>query len=53
MSAPPVFTIGHSTRSIAEFVELLRVGEVTRVVDVRTVPRSRHNPQYNLDALPG
>jgi len=53
MNASPVFTIGHSTRSIAEFVELLRVGEVTRVVDVRTVPRSRHNPQYNLDVLAG
>lgn len=49
----PVFTIGHSTASIAGFVELLRVGDVGKVVDVRTVPRSRHNPQYNLDALPG
>ncbi len=48
----PVCTIGHSTRSIAEFVELLRVGEVTRVVDIRTIPRSRTNPQYNLDRLP-
>jgi len=52
MNALPVFTVGHSTRTIPEFVELLRVGEVARVVDVRTVPRSRHNPQYNLDALP-
>ncbi len=50
---PPIFTIGHSTRSIAEFVELLRVGEVQEVVDIRTVPRSRTNPQYNLDRLPG
>ena len=48
----PVFTIGHSTRSIAEFVELLRAGQVEMVVDVRTIPRSRTNPQYNLDALP-
>lgn len=48
-----ICTIGHSTATIPEFVELLRVGEVTMVVDVRTVPRSRHNPQYNLDALPG
>ena len=52
-SPPPVFTIGHSTRTIAEFVELLRVGAVAEVVDIRTVPRSRTNPQYNLDALPG
>ena len=48
---PPIFTIGHSTRSIEEFVDLLRVGPVELVVDVRTVPRSRHNPQFNEDAL--
>lgn len=48
----PVFTIGHSTRSIAEFVDLLRVGDVRMVVDIRTVPRSRTNPQYNVDSLP-
>jgi uncharacterized protein (DUF488 family) len=47
----PVFTIGHSTRSIPEFAELLRCGPVELVVDVRTVPRSRHNPQYNEDVL--
>lgn len=49
---PPFFTIGHSTRTIPDFVELLRAGEVTHVVDIRTVPRSRTNPQYNSDALP-
>jgi uncharacterized protein (DUF488 family) len=49
---PPIFTIGHSTRSIPEFVELLRAGPVDMVVDVRTVPKSRRNPQYNEDALP-
>ena len=48
----PVFTIGHSTRSIGEFVDLLRVGAVELVVDIRTVPRSRTNPAYNLDRLP-
>ncbi|HEY9554818.1 DUF488 family protein [Allosphingosinicella sp.] len=48
----PFFTIGHSTRSIEAFVDLLRAGEVAMVVDIRTVPRSRTNPQYNLDALP-
>ena len=51
-STPPIFTIGHSTRTIDEFVALLRVGEVAEVVDIRSVPRSRTNPQYNLDALP-
>jgi len=48
-----VCTIGHSTRTISEFVELLRAGRVETVVDVRTIPRSRTNPQYNLDRLPG
>lgn len=47
----PVYTIGHSTRSIPEFVELLRAGQVDLVVDIRSIPRSRINPQYNLDAL--
>jgi uncharacterized protein (DUF488 family) len=48
----PFYTIGHSTRSIPEFVDLLRSASVTIVVDVRTVPRSRTNPQYNRDSLP-
>jgi uncharacterized protein (DUF488 family) len=46
------FTIGHSTRSLPEFVELLRSQDIELVVDVRTVPRSRTNPQYNRDVLP-
>lgn len=49
---PSIFTIGHSTRTIPEFVELLRVGDVELVVDIRSMPRSRTNPQFNLDALP-
>ena len=48
----PVFTIGHSTRTIPEFVEILGSAEVQLVIDVRTVPRSRNNPQYNEDVLP-
>jgi uncharacterized protein (DUF488 family) len=51
--APPVLTVGHSTRAIAEFIELLKAHGVERVVDVRTVPKSRHNPQFGKDALPG
>jgi uncharacterized protein (DUF488 family) len=47
--ANPFFTIGHSTRSIPEFVALLRSAEVLLVVDVRTIPRSRTNPQFNRD----
>jgi uncharacterized protein (DUF488 family) len=49
--ATTFFTIGHSTRSITQFVDLLRPLEIQLVVDVRTVPRSRTNPQYNRDAL--
>ena len=48
----PFHTIGHSTRSIDDFVAMLREAEVTLVVDVRTVPRSRTNPQYNRERLP-
>jgi uncharacterized protein (DUF488 family) len=46
-----IYTIGHSTRPIAEFIAMLKGHEVERLVDVRTVPRSRHNPQYERDAL--
>lgn len=46
------FTIGHSTRSIAELVELLRAERVELVADVRAIPRSRTNPQFNIDTLP-
>ena len=49
--ANPFFTIGHSTRPIEEFVSLLVEAEAALVVDVRTVPRSRFNPQFNRDAL--
>jgi len=52
MSAPMVCTIGHSNRTIEDFVALLWSNEIARVIDVRTVPRSRHNPQFNLDSLP-
>jgi len=51
--ALPFHTIGHSTRPLEEFVALLREADVTLLVDVRTVPRSRTNPQYNRDTLPG
>ena len=48
----PFYTIGHGTRSLGEFVELLQSVKVTLLVDVRTVPRSRTNPHYNREALP-
>jgi uncharacterized protein (DUF488 family) len=47
-----VCTIGHSTRSIEEFIGLLQLHQVECVLDVRTVPKSRHNPQFNRDTLP-
>jgi uncharacterized protein (DUF488 family) len=50
--AMTVWTIGHSTRTIEEFAALLRENGVDFVVDIRTVPRSRTNPQYNREALP-
>jgi uncharacterized protein (DUF488 family) len=49
---PLVLTIGHSTRPIETFVELLEAHGVRQLVDVRTIPRSRHNPQFNRDTLP-
>ena len=51
--SPIVLTVGHSTRPLAEFIHLLQVHGVSHVVDVRTVPRSRHNPQFNEASLPG
>lgn len=45
------FTIGHSTRSLDELVDILKRAGVERLIDVRTVPRSRHNPQFNREAL--
>jgi uncharacterized protein (DUF488 family) len=54
VTKPPneVLTIGHSTRSVEAFIELLQAHDVKRLVDVRTVPRSRHNPQFNKEVLP-
>jgi len=48
---PIVYTVGHSTRSLDEFVRLLRSFGIRRVVDVRTIPRSRHNPQFDGKTL--
>src|SRR5260370_13132189 len=48
---PVVLTIGHSTRTWEAFLELLRVHHVKRVIDVRSIPKSRHNPQFNRAIL--
>ncbi len=50
--SPLVLTIGHSTRPLEVFIDLLKTHGVRMIVDVRTVPRSRHNPQFNLETLP-
>lgn len=50
-TARAVLTIGHSTRPLPEFIALLKQHGVARVVDVRTIPRSRHNPQFNRETL--
>jgi uncharacterized protein (DUF488 family) len=52
IDSQPIYTIGHSTRSVVEFVDLLKVGSVGMVVDIRKTPRSRTNPQFNIDVLP-
>jgi uncharacterized protein (DUF488 family) len=52
VSAPlTIYTIGHSTRPSDEFVALLQAHRVRTLVDVRTIPRSRHNPQFNGETL--
>ncbi len=49
---PAYFTIGHSTRSVADFIELLQGAGVKLLADVRAIPRSRTNPQFNIETLP-
>ncbi len=51
-SQPGVLTIGHSTLSLEEFIDLLKTHAITSLIDIRSVPRSRHNPQFNGDTLP-
>ena len=46
-----IWTVGHSTRPIGEFTDFMRAHEIRLLVDVRTIPRSRHNPQFNTDTL--
>jgi uncharacterized protein (DUF488 family) len=51
MKFATIYMIGHSTRTADQFVALLSAHHVGMLVDVRTIPRSRHNPQFNSDAL--
>src|SRR5271165_4086229 len=53
LATASMLTIGHSNRSLADLLVMLAAHRVELLVDVRTVPRSRHNPQFNTEALPG
>jgi uncharacterized protein (DUF488 family) len=46
-----IFTIGHSTRPIEQFIQILQSHGIKQLIDIRTIPKSRHNPQFNSDAL--
>ncbi len=46
-----IFTIGHSTREFGDFVKMLQGHAITLLVDIRTIPRSRHNPQFNKETI--
>lgn len=48
---PTIWTVGHSTRHIGELIDVLRAHEIRLLVDIRTIPRSRHNPQFDTDRL--
>ncbi len=47
-----ISTVGHSNRSIEAFIDILKAHGIGELIDIRTIPRSRHNPQFNRDALP-
>ena len=51
MEKPLIRTIGHSTRPVDALTEMLKAHGITRLIDVRTIPKSRYNPQYNREAL--
>ena len=48
---PTIYTIGHSNRPIKEFIEILKAHGVRRIIDIRTIPKSRHNPQFGEGRL--
>jgi uncharacterized protein (DUF488 family) len=50
--AETIFTIGHSTRSLEDLIAMLKAHGIQRLIDVRSVPRSRTNPQFNRETLP-
>ncbi|MDD1678870.1 MAG: DUF488 domain-containing protein [Methanomicrobiales archaeon] len=53
MPEETIYTIGHSTRSLPEFIGILKAYRITVVIDIRSIPRSRHNPRFDRDTLAG
>ena len=51
MAVYTLYGIGHSNRTLEQFINLLKVHAITQVVDVRTIPKFRHNPQFNKENL--
>ena len=51
MEKPLIRTVGHSTRPVEALIEMLKANGIERLIDVRTIPKSRYNPQYNREAL--
>ena len=51
MEKPVIRTVGHSTRPVDALIEMLHAHGIKRLIDVRTIPKSKHNPQYNREAL--
>ena len=47
-----LYSVGHSNRTIKLFIAILRAHGIQQVVDIRTIPKSRHNPQFNKESLP-
>lgn len=50
-ASDPIFTIGYSTRSIDAFIDLLKAHDIKMVIDIRTIPKSHHSPEYNKEEL--
>lgn len=47
----PIYTVGHSTRTIEDFIQLMKIYAIETVIDVRKIAKSRHNPQYSEGTL--
>lgn len=51
MKKPIIYTVGHSNHSIEKFIDMLQAHNIEEIVDVRSIPKSRHNPQFSQDNL--